>query len=128
MFAQQPMPTTNVNVCQNRVNKLTNCSIQSDQHNFTVRCILPVSFLNTLPYDRVSLSFRIFCHSKLNYKFEGCQSSARLAVSTCFAEDCIRAHQHVPIRLCQVTTHNNSIFSDALIFAIKITTSCEFSV
>uniref|UniRef100_A0A914UX21 Protein unc-79 homolog n=1 Tax=Plectus sambesii TaxID=2011161 RepID=A0A914UX21_9BILA len=45
----QPMPTTNVHVCQNR----------------------------------------------------GCQSNSRLAVSTCFAQDCIRAHHHVPIRLCQ---------------------------
>lgn len=32
---------------------------------------------------------------------KACESSNRVAVETCFAEDCIRAHQHVPLRLCQ---------------------------
>ncbi|KAI6239067.1 Uncoordinated protein 79 [Aphelenchoides fujianensis] len=31
----------------------------------------------------------------------GCESSNRIAYGTCFSEDCIRSHQHVPLRLCQ---------------------------
>ncbi|MFH4978270.1 hypothetical protein AB6A40_004979 [Gnathostoma spinigerum] len=31
----------------------------------------------------------------------GCGSTNRLAVGTCFAEDCIRPHQYIPLRLCQ---------------------------
>jgi hypothetical protein len=34
---------------------------------------------------------------------KACESSNRIAVGTCFAEDCIRSHQHVPLRLCQVS-------------------------
>uniref|UniRef100_A0A914HQ76 Uncharacterized protein n=1 Tax=Globodera rostochiensis TaxID=31243 RepID=A0A914HQ76_GLORO len=33
-------------------------------------------------------------------QMKGCQSSSRMAVSTCFDEDCIRSHGHVPLRLC----------------------------
>ncbi|KAL3120700.1 hypothetical protein niasHT_007992 [Heterodera trifolii] len=33
-------------------------------------------------------------------QLKGCQSSSRIAVSTCFDEDCIRSHGHVPLRLC----------------------------
>ncbi|KAI6201724.1 Uncoordinated protein 79 [Aphelenchoides besseyi] len=32
---------------------------------------------------------------------KGCESSNRIAMGTCFDEDCIRSHQHVPLRLCQ---------------------------
>ncbi|TKR76248.1 hypothetical protein L596_017413 [Steinernema carpocapsae] len=41
---------------------------------------------------------------------KGCQSSSRIAVGTCFAEDCIRPHQFTPLRLCQecfVVLHDN---------------------
>ncbi|CEF65747.1 Protein unc-79 homolog [Strongyloides ratti] len=37
----------------------------------------------------------VICQNK------GCESSNRMAVGTCFDEDCIRAHSFVPIRLCQ---------------------------
>uniref|UniRef100_A0A914CGD5 Uncoordinated protein 79 n=1 Tax=Acrobeloides nanus TaxID=290746 RepID=A0A914CGD5_9BILA len=40
-------------------------------------------------------SHSVVCQNK------GCEASNRIAVGTCFAEDCIRAHQHVPLRLCQ---------------------------
>ncbi|VDM27768.1 unnamed protein product [Toxocara canis] len=30
-----------------------------------------------------------------------CESTNRLAVGTCFSEDCIRSHHYVPLRLCQ---------------------------
>uniref|UniRef100_A0AC35TMA7 Protein unc-79 homolog n=1 Tax=Rhabditophanes sp. KR3021 TaxID=114890 RepID=A0AC35TMA7_9BILA len=32
---------------------------------------------------------------------KGCESSNRMAVGTCFDEDCIRSHSFVPLRLCQ---------------------------
>lgn len=32
---------------------------------------------------------------------KACESSNRFAIGTCFAEDCIRSHNHVPLRLCQ---------------------------
>uniref|UniRef100_A0A0N5B718 Ubiquitinyl hydrolase 1 n=1 Tax=Strongyloides papillosus TaxID=174720 RepID=A0A0N5B718_STREA len=32
---------------------------------------------------------------------KGCESSNRMAIGTCFHEDCIRAHSFVPVRLCQ---------------------------
>uniref|UniRef100_A0A0N4ZV65 UNC79 n=1 Tax=Parastrongyloides trichosuri TaxID=131310 RepID=A0A0N4ZV65_PARTI len=32
---------------------------------------------------------------------KGCESSNRMAIGTCFSEDCIRSHSFVPLRLCQ---------------------------
>uniref|UniRef100_A0A915E3W4 Uncoordinated protein 79 n=1 Tax=Ditylenchus dipsaci TaxID=166011 RepID=A0A915E3W4_9BILA len=43
---------------------------------------------------------------------KACESSNRIAVATCFAEDCIRSHGYVPLRLCQecfAALHNNPI-------------------
>ncbi|KAE9556072.1 hypothetical protein FO519_000706 [Halicephalobus sp. NKZ332] len=37
---------------------------------------------------------------------KACESSNRFAVGTCFAEDCIRSHQHVPLRLCFECLHH----------------------
>uniref|UniRef100_A0A158R5X9 Protein unc-79 homolog n=1 Tax=Syphacia muris TaxID=451379 RepID=A0A158R5X9_9BILA len=31
----------------------------------------------------------------------GCQSDNKFAVGICFSENCIRSHQHVPLRLCE---------------------------
>uniref|UniRef100_A0A7E4W212 Protein unc-79 homolog n=1 Tax=Panagrellus redivivus TaxID=6233 RepID=A0A7E4W212_PANRE len=43
---------------------------------------------------------------------KACESTNRFAVGTCFAEDCIRSHQHVPMRLCQeclTCLHSNDV-------------------
>uniref|UniRef100_A0A183BT47 Protein unc-79 homolog n=1 Tax=Globodera pallida TaxID=36090 RepID=A0A183BT47_GLOPA len=54
---------------------------------------------------QVELPMRFMCQPlpvliSATCQMKGCQSSSRMAVSTCFDEDCIRSHGHVPLRLC----------------------------
>ncbi|KAK0414613.1 hypothetical protein QR680_011527 [Steinernema hermaphroditum] len=57
-------------------------------------------------------AMRNICQPMPATNSSGCQSSSRIAVGTCYAEDCIRSHQFTPLRLCQecfVCLHDNPV-------------------
>ncbi|KAI1729072.1 cation-channel complex subunit UNC-79 domain-containing protein [Ditylenchus destructor] len=63
---------------------------------------LPVLFI----CQPMAASTSTICQNK------GCESANRVAVGTCFEEDCTRSHGYVPLRLCQeclTALHSNPI-------------------
>ena len=55
---------------------------------------------------QAEMPIRFLCHPLPNAisatcQNKGCSSSSRIAVGTCFDEDCIRSNGYLPLRLCQ---------------------------